>query len=87
MALVDGDGISENHFHDEYLGHFGRQPPKLGVARSNRARVTIYLSAQLQLSPKLECSPQEGRDTATKRSLAANLIPTPRQFKIPRAEK
>jgi hypothetical protein len=46
MALVDGDGISGIRFDNGHLGQFGRQPPKLGVARSNRARVTIFSLAK-----------------------------------------
>jgi len=51
MALVDGDGISGIRFHGGHLGQFGRQPPKLGVARSNRARVTIWFRAASGLVP------------------------------------
>jgi hypothetical protein len=51
MALVDGDGISGIRFYHAHLGRFGRQPPKLGVARSNRARVTICFRALGGLAP------------------------------------
>jgi hypothetical protein len=45
MALVDGGGISGIGFQGVHLDRFGHQPPKPRVARSNRARVTIWFRA------------------------------------------
>jgi hypothetical protein len=40
MALVDGDGIFRIRFDHAHLSQFGRQPPKLGVARSRRSEAS-----------------------------------------------
>jgi hypothetical protein len=45
MALLGGDGSLKLSIKLKYLGAFPFEPPKLGVARSNRARVTIWFRA------------------------------------------
>ena len=50
MALVDGDDDSELPLRINQLGTFPFEPPKLGVARSNRARVTIWFRAVSRLT-------------------------------------
>ncbi len=63
MALVDGDGIFRIRFDHAHLSQFGRQPPKLGVARSNRARVTTAPPRIPLRSPKASAADLSGRDS------------------------
>ena len=79
-------GSPRSNFYNR-KGYFKREFRKLDIAvmallnREAAALIVQPLSAYHHLSSKLEGPPQEGRDTAAKRSLAANLIPTPLQFK------
>ncbi len=57
----------------EYISEAGGRGEDT-LPRSNRARVTIHLIAQLYAHRSQNAQPQEGRDTAAKRSLAANRI-------------